>query len=206
MICSRRHAQPARGEPARRLDAEQPAADHHRGGAGGGVLHGLEVVEIAEGDDAGQAVAGNRQPHGLRSRRQHEAVVGETRAGRQHHLAPCRPQRRGLHATDELRARLPVPVAGPQLGVACRALAGQHARQQHAVVGQPRLPADQHDLELAGAQRAKLLGQLDGRHAGAEHHQPLAFARGAHRPTPPLAAPGLCDARRGTRARPTGRG
>ena len=45
----------AAGQAGSRLKAEETAADHHRAAAAsGGREHLLDIVEIAEGDDAGQ--------------------------------------------------------------------------------------------------------------------------------------------------------
>ena len=76
----RRHAHTA--QRVRCLQPEQAAADHHRRrttGCGLGAVHrgvdGVEVVDGAVDEAAGQVVAGNRWHERLRAGRQHQRVV-----------------------------------------------------------------------------------------------------------------------------------
>ena len=120
----------------------------------------LHVGEVAEGGDAGEIGAGEGQADGVGAGRQHQAVVAEPRAAREHHLALGGAQRRRRHR----RRRRSMPwsanqAGGPQLDVGLLGLAREQARQQHAVVGRVRLLPDQHDLVAAGAERHDLLDQ-----------------------------------------------
>ena len=73
----------------RRLQPEQAAAeDHHLAArAFRGRDHGVGVVEVAVGDDAGQVAALDRNDEGRRAGGDQEVVVGRLAAGRDHDLA-----------------------------------------------------------------------------------------------------------------------
>ena len=60
------------------FEPEQAAADHHRLGAGegGGVEHLLDVVDVAEGDDAFEVLARQRQDEGDGAGGDQQLVVG----------------------------------------------------------------------------------------------------------------------------------
>ena len=67
----------AHAKPGRRFEPEQSAADDH--GLGPrlrGEQHGVDVVEVAIGQDARQIVAGHRQDEGNRAGGDDELVVG----------------------------------------------------------------------------------------------------------------------------------
>ena len=67
----------ARLEAGRRLEPEQAAADDDRLGARlRGEQHGVDVVEIAIGEDARQVVAGHRDDERHRAGGDHQLVVG----------------------------------------------------------------------------------------------------------------------------------
>ncbi|MCY1241704.1 hypothetical protein D9M72_546220 [compost metagenome] len=63
-------------QPVGGLQAEQAAADHHRMAVvARGLLHGLHVLDIAEGDHAFELVTRHRQDEGLGAGGQQQAVV-----------------------------------------------------------------------------------------------------------------------------------
>ncbi len=63
--------------PAAASQPEQAAADDHRLRARlGGEQHGVDVVEVAIGDDARQVLAGHGDDEGHRAGGDHQLVVG----------------------------------------------------------------------------------------------------------------------------------
>ena len=80
----------AQREPVRRLEAEQAAADHHGAPAlRGGGEHRVDIVEVAEGDDAGQVEARNRDDEWGGAGGDQQVVIALDRAGRgPHGLGP----------------------------------------------------------------------------------------------------------------------
>ncbi len=70
------------GKAGRRFEAEQAAADHHRVAAlASRGQHGIDVVEIAEGDDARQVDARHRDQDRPRADGDHQGVVALALAG-----------------------------------------------------------------------------------------------------------------------------
>ena len=66
------------GEPACRLQPEEPAAEDGERRAGAGhVEDGEAVVEVPESDDAGPRHSGDRRQPGSRAGREDEVVIGQ---------------------------------------------------------------------------------------------------------------------------------
>ena len=86
------HVHAARLEAGRGFEAEQAAADDHRLGARlRGQQHGVDVVEVAIGEHAGQVVAGHRQDEGHRAGGDHQLVVAlASRRDRRSRSSPSR--------------------------------------------------------------------------------------------------------------------
>ena len=70
------HVHVARIEPGRGLEAKQATADHHRLRARlRGYEHGIDVVEVAVGENAGKVVARHRQDQRHRAGSDNKLVV-----------------------------------------------------------------------------------------------------------------------------------
>ena len=119
---------------------------------GGSRLQGAHIGEVAEGDDAGEIGAGDGQADGAWSRS--PAPAGRSRAARRSRAPPRAggPQCRGFASPQT--SSMPFSAsqeAGRSSMSAALGLAGQQARQQHAVIGRVRFLGDQHDIVAAGA-------------------------------------------------------
>ena len=63
------------------------------------------------------------------------------------------------------------PVGRPELDLVRAGLAGQHGREQHAIVGEPRLFADHGDRVAAERGLGELVDQTRGRHTVTDDDQ-----------------------------------
>jgi hypothetical protein len=168
-------------EAARGLESEQAAADDDgaRGRPGAGDER-ARVVECAEDEHAVLVEAVNRRhPRGA-ARREEQRVVRRRRA------VGGRDRLRGGVDVDDARpqaqvdAARAVPVERVEDDVVGGLLAGQHRREQHAVVVDVRLVAEDGDVEVG------LVGEhvLEAGHAGhavAHEDQPCTRRRSSHR-------------------------
>ncbi len=167
-----RHVHAACLEPVRRLEPEQPAADHHRAPvARRGLDHRIGVGDVAIRDDARQVLAGNRKDHRAGARGEDQAVVGLARAVRGDHLAPHAVDPRHRLAPVQPDAVLGVPVEAVQHDVLELHLACEHRRKQDPVVVRMGLGAEDGDLVETGREREQFLERAHARHAVADHHQ-----------------------------------
>ena len=160
------------GEARSRLEAEQAAADHH------GVAapcrrgkHRVDVVEVAEGDDAGQLGARNGNQDRLRAGGDEQRVVGLDRA-----VLGANGARRAVDRDDRLALAqrdlvLRVPGVVVDDDVVERLLAGEHRREHDAVVVDARLGAENRDVVAIRRARKELFEHAARRHAVAEHDE-----------------------------------
>jgi hypothetical protein len=150
--------EPPRRQPAGGFEAEETAADdrgapHVRGAR----EHALAVLERAEDEDARLVGArriglGRAQPLERRHERdaaggEHERVVGRQSAVAAAHEAPIAIDRLDPHAGVQRHAVVGVPLERVDEDVLGLLRAGEHAREQDAVVVAVRLVAEHRHVE-----------------------------------------------------------
>ena len=137
---------------SRGFEAKEAAADHDRPTAAGGRRqHGVDIVEVAEGDDAGQIRAGHGDDDRHGAGRHDQLVIGFAGAIRRTHGA-----RRAVDRHDRLAAPqrhlvrlVPGLVVNDDVGEAL--LTGEHRRKHDAIVIDARLRAeDGHVILVRG--------------------------------------------------------
>ena len=167
----------ARVETGRGLEAEQAAADDDCLGARlGGDQHGVDVVEVAVGEDAGEVVARHRQDERHRAGGDDQLVVrhGLTVFGR-HRLGGA-VDLGDLVPLVEGDAVLDVPAVAVNDDLLVVLLARQHRRQHDAVVVDARLGVEDRDLVAAGRLFEQMLEHASRRHAVADDDEFLGHA------------------------------
>ena len=171
----------ARGQARRGFEAEQAAADDHGLGARlGRDQHGVDIVEIAVGEDARKVVPRHRQDERHRARgddqlvvRRHDAAVGRDRLG-------DAVDRGDLVPLVERDAVLDVPAVAVNDDLLVVLFTRQHRRQHDAIVVDARLGVENGDLVAAGRLVEKVLQHAPWRHAVADDdeflgHVPVAL-------------------------------
>ncbi len=164
------HPHAAPGQPGRRFQAQQPAADHHRVTAGGGVRdHLLHVVQRAVRQHVGSIGAGQRQAHRLRAGGQHQGVVRDTLARLQHDLA-VRTVEGGnprVGAPGNAVGVHPLRMVGDE--VVKMDVAGEELAERHPVVRMRRFRPDQGHGRAA---RCQPFGASRAGRTGTDHDHP----------------------------------
>ena len=171
------HRAALRGDAARRLEAEQAAADD------GGVLRAadrrradrLAVLGSAERVHARQVDAGDRRHQRLRAGREDELVVGEVLAVVEVDDTRLGVDRRHPAAEHELDVVVGVPLRRTQLQRLGILAGNEDLRQAHAVVRRARLAADERDRDVAIAVTECFTDSLAG-DAPADDHDRVAHA------------------------------
>ncbi len=161
-----------------RFEAEQAAADD--GGMPAGLRsqdNGLHVVQVAEGEHAGEIVAGHGDDHRQRSRRDHQLVVGRD-------LAVLRTD--GFGAAVDLRdpvtlverdAALDVPAVAMNDDLFECLFSGKDGRKHDPVVIDARLGIENRDVEGVRRHLEKMLQHPAGCHAVANDDELLPALR-----------------------------
>ena len=168
------------GEAVGGFEAEQPAADHHDPGAGGlGRRDGVDVVDVTEGEHARQIDPGNVRLDRLRAGGEHELGERQPGAARQRHVARGRVDRGRAHAVAQGHAAIAPPARRPELDVVEADLVSQERGQQHAVVGEPGLLADDGDGIAAERAPRELVDETRRGHAVADHDEWFAHRVGS---------------------------
>ena len=130
--------------------------------------HGVDVVEIAEGDDAGKLGAGNRKQNRPRAGRDEKVIVGLDDAGLRAHAS------RGAIDGDDGFALAQIDVVPRVPGVVVNddvvelLVAREHGRQHDAVVVDARLGAEDGHVIAVGRAREELVQHAAGGHSVAE--------------------------------------
>ena len=165
--------QPLHLEPASRLEAEKAAANDDRACLRSGALQQRSrVVERAEREHPVLVEPRDRREPGRAAHRQQQRVIrrdASVVAGDR--LGP-RIDIDNPHADAEVDAVLPIPFEPVDHDVVSVFFAGEHRREQHAVVVDVGLFAEDRDIEA----RQVLQDVLEARHAGhavADDHQRL---------------------------------
>jgi len=162
----------AQFQAVRRFQPEQAAADHDRVLVlAGRIDHRIGVGDIAIGDHALQVLARHRQHERVGAGRQQQAVIVGDGAVFRNHLT--------LDAVDlddfftqmqrDVVFRIPVDIV--EHDVLHRLLAGQHRRQQDAVVIRIGFRTEYRDVVNVGRDLAQLFQCAYTRHAIADHYQ-----------------------------------
>ncbi len=180
------HGHAALHEAVGSLQAQQAAADDD--GVlvrGGGVDHGLCVGNVAVGQHALEVFAGHGQDEGVGARGHDEAVVfggdGLARCtGGVHDAAHTVHVGHGeTRVQRDVVVGIPLPVVQDDLVDGL--LAGQHGRQQNAVVVGVRLCTKYRDVVKVGRYLQQLFERANAGHAISHHHQPGFFHRDPRR-------------------------
>ena len=154
----------AQFEAVGRFEAEQTAADDHRVPVhAGGFDHLVGVLDVAVTDDTRQIVAGNRQNERVRAGGDEQAVVGFLGAVVGDHLAFDAVDLGDLLAGVELDALFLVPVELVEDDFLDGHFAGEHRREQDAVVVRVGFGAEDRDVVMI---RLDLQQLFDGSYAG----------------------------------------
>ena len=147
-----RHRRAGLGEAIGRFEPEQSAADHHHAL----LLRGqrqqqIDVAAVAERMHAGEVGAGHVEPQRRRAGGQHQLRKRDAFVVLDLEFAAADVDLGGDAAIFQGDAAVAPPGRRPQLDVLRGGLAGQHRRQQHAIIGEPRLVADHGDGVAAQA-------------------------------------------------------
>ena len=168
------------GEAVGGFEAEQPAADHHHaraGGLGGGDR--VDVVDVAESEHARQIHAGNVRLDRLRAGGEDELGERELRAACQRHVARGGIDLRRALAVAQGHAAVAPPARRLELDVVEVDLVCEQRGQQHAIVGEPRLLADDGDGVAAERALRELVDETRRGHAVADHDEGFAHRLGS---------------------------
>ena len=167
-----RHRHAAQHQAVGGLEAEQAAADHDR------VLvrlrrldHRVGVGDVAVGDDAVEVLARQRRDERVRAGRDQEPVVRRLGAVVGDGDPAAAMDVDHLLAEVQRDAVLGVPLDRVEDDVGERLLAGQHRREQDAVVVRVRLGAEHGDVVQVGSDLQQLLERAHAGHAVADHHE-----------------------------------
>ncbi len=170
------HRRAGLGEPVGRFQAEQTAADHdRRASAPAASFSSRSTSRLSRNVcTPGRLGARNVQPQRLRAGREHELRERDQAAVGQHDAPALQVDRGRRAAVAQRHAAVAPPVCRLQLDLLRGDLAGQHRRQQHAVVGEPRLVADDRDRVAAERARGDFLRQPRRGHAVSDDNQRFA--------------------------------
>ena len=160
---------PSPGQPVGGLKTQQPAADHHGLAARiGGGHHGLHIVQVAEGDDAGQVRARQRQPYRIRAGSQDQPVIGRLRsvAGPHHPGFTVDLGDRAAGVQGDGVVAVPGLVIEDDVGEGL--LSGEDGREHDAVVVHPGLSPEDGDLVAVGVALEHFLHRAAAGHAVAD--------------------------------------
>src|SRR6516225_2169242 len=135
---------------------------------------GVDVVDVAEGEHARQVHSGDGELHRLRAGGKDEFGKRQPRAVRQRHFARDRIDRARAHAVAQGDAAVAPPSRRFELDIGEADLLGQERREQHAIVGKPRLVADHGDGVAAERAFGQFLDQTRRGHAIADDDERFA--------------------------------
>ena len=159
-------------QSVRRLQPQEAAADHHRVPEPlRGVDHGVNVLDVPEGNDTRQIMAGNGQHKGIGTGGQQQSVVRFGRAVIRNHLSSATidfPDRLAGMQRDSV-FRIPGRII--EHDVVDGFLAGKYRRQQNAVVIAVRLGPEDGDVVAVGDDLEQFFQRAHPRHAVADQHQ-----------------------------------
>ena len=163
----------------RRLQPEQTTADHHRAAAPlGGGEHMLDILHVAEADDAGQVVAGHRNDERVGAGRDQQPVIVQHHAALGGDGAAHAVDRGDGIAADQRDAVIGIPVEPVDDDLVERLFPRQHRRQHDPVVIHQRLGTEDGDLVAGGIAGQQFLDRAASGHAVADDDQVFpGFAR-----------------------------
>ncbi len=163
------HLHPAQRQAVRRLEPEQPAADHHCVPAGvGRAQHRADIVHVAEGYDTLQVMPRHRDDERVGTGREDERVIA---------LDPARARGDGLDlaidrddgvARHQLDRIVGIPDEIVDHDVVERLVAGEQRREHDAVVVHVRLGAEDRDAIAGRIAHEDFLDGAAARHTVAD--------------------------------------
>src|SRR5215203_2553097 len=182
------HFEPALEQPARRLEPQQPAADH---GSARRLRHVAEdAIAVVEGAEREQpflhlrAVAAQAfqwRHERTAARREHQHVVRLEDSGVPAHQLRVAVDRGDAHAGVQRDAVRCIPLERIDEGVLDLVRAGEDSREQDAIVVAVRLVAEHDDLvAVVPATRDELLDEPRTDHPIPDHDEPLSVGTGEH--------------------------
>lgn len=154
------------------FEPEQTTTDHDglRARQRGGVEHPLDVVDIAERNDAFEVLARQRQDERERPSGDQELVVSGLAGLADHYPpVPVNLRHRLAEAGLDVVRRVPGIVMGDDLVVGL--FAGKHRREHQAVVVTARLGVEERDLVPVGIGFEQVLEGTPRRHAGTDNDE-----------------------------------
>ena len=170
-----RHRRAGFCQPIGRFEAEQSAADHDDGLlARGEREQQIDIAAVPEGMHAREIVARHVEPQRRRAGGEHQPRVLDTLVARDLQLIAADIDFRDAAAIFHGDAAVAPPAGWLQFDLMRGRLAGQHRRQQHAVIGQPRLVADHGDGVAAERRLDEFVDQARRRHSIADDDQRFA--------------------------------
>ena len=163
------------GQPIGRLEPEKAAADDdHAPARGFARRDGVDVVDVAKGEDARQFHAGDAELDWLRARGKDELGKRKLLAAGKGDGACVRIDRGRTHAVAQCHAAVAPPSFRLELDVGEADFFCQQCRQQHPIVGEPRLLADHGDGMAAERALRQLFDETRRGHAVADDDERLA--------------------------------
>ncbi len=159
------HLEPQLLHRARRLQPQEPAADHRGARVSPGVLaDGAQIVDRAVDEHAGQIRARDGRHEGPRPRREHQAIEGDGGAGGRAHHALVAIDARHRIAEAEVDAGVAIPGLGGEAEVLLGP-PGEELGEVDPIVGRARLLAEDDQ-----AQRPRRCPAVDELPAEPEAH------------------------------------
>ena len=167
-----RHIHAAQRQAVGRFQSQQTAADHHRAFVGaGGIDHRLGVGDIAVRVNAGQPDARQRRQEGIGPGGKQQTIVRGLAAVIRHHRTARPIDARYPFADLKRDAVLAIPVPVVEYDRIEFLLAGQHRREQDAVVVWLRFGAKHGDVVKIGRDLQQLFHGANTGHSVAYDDQ-----------------------------------
>ena len=171
-----RHVHAAQHEAIGGFQAEQAGADDDRVLVlVGGVDHGLGIGDVAIAQHARQIAAGNRRYEWRRTGGDQQAIIGGFVAVFGHHPLAYAVDARDLFAGVQRDAVIAIPIQVVEHDLGHRHLAGQHGRQQNAVVVAIGLGAEHGYVIGLGRQLEQFFQRAHAGHAVTDEDEFLFF-------------------------------
>ena len=163
---NQRHRCACLGKTMGRLQSEQSAADHDDTLlAGSQRQQPIDIAAVAKGVDACQVGARQIQPQRGRTGGKHQPGEHDTFFIGDLEFAAANVDLGGHTAVFQGDAARAPPIGGLELDVVRLRLARQHRRQQHAIIGEPRLVADDRNGVPAERDFCQFIDETGSGHA-----------------------------------------
>ena len=180
----------AQGQAMRGFEAQQAAPDDHGVATGiGRREHGVDVLHVAEADDAGQILAGHRDDEGIGARGDQQLVIADGAAALASDGLGGAIDRRHRITRDQLYAIVGIPGGVIDDDVVKRLFPGQHRREHDAVIIHIGFGAEDGDAVAPRVARQQFLDRAAAGHAVAHHDQMFADILERHEDVIPAVRP-----------------